>query len=85
MSESGIPLISDFGISSMLSATMTFQSTSGAMKGCARFMAREHLTFGDPGFSLYTKKTDVWAFGMTIYASIYLSVIRQQMMIVYTR
>lgn len=69
-SPSGVPLIADFGISRLPSATMTCTTN---VKGTMRWMAVE-LIFSprlDPSDlhsppSSHTKSTDVWAFGMTV-------------------
>ncbi|EJC99172.1 kinase-like protein, partial [Fomitiporia mediterranea MF3/22] len=64
----GDPLICDFGISRMLSSTVTFAgATSGGIKGSMRWMAYELLDFSSDGH--HTKESDVWAFGMTVYVS----------------
>ena len=80
ISEAGVPLLSDFGISRMLSSSDSLHFTStltGGVRGTIRFMSSELLWEFDfsseaqteaPGVSLdaYTKASDVWAFGMTV-------------------
>ena len=65
VSRFGEPIICDFGISRIISASQSFGETSGhRVKGSVRWMARELLA--DPQ-SVHSKESDVWAFGMTIY------------------
>ena len=63
-------LLTDFGLSHVLNPTaMTVQLFTGGdnPEGTTPFMAKEML-LGDEGReSFYTKASDVWAFGMTIY------------------
>ncbi|EJC99208.1 kinase-like protein [Fomitiporia mediterranea MF3/22] len=66
ISNHGEPLICDFGMARMLSASLTLAATSsGGIKGSLRWMAYELLDFSND--SHHTKETDVWAFGMTVY------------------
>ncbi|KAI5122336.1 hypothetical protein M0805_002503 [Coniferiporia weirii] len=64
----GTPLICDFGISRMLSATQSLGNSATGIKGSIRWMAPELLSFsvGEPP-KTHTKSSDVWAFGMTVY------------------
>ena len=66
MSDRGEPLICDFGISSVMSASISFGSVSSEgrqARGSMRWMAVELFDIGGP----HSEKTDVWAFGMTAY------------------
>ena len=66
MSDRGEPLICDFGISSVMSASISFGSVSSEgrqARGSMRWMAVELFDIGGP----HSEKTDVWAFGMTTY------------------
>ena len=71
ISESGDPLLCDFGVSRLLAASDTFSgaitSTTGGPHGTFRFMAREILCPTDEDSSVYSKQSDVWGFGMTVY------------------
>ena len=75
MSASGIPLITDFGISILLSSSASQGSTSSGLKGSARWMAPEILRMEldfmerrSPMQELQRLQlADVWAFGMTVY------------------
>ena len=49
----------------MISASLSMANLSSSPKGTTRYLARE-LIAADAG---YTRQTDVWAFGMTIYVS----------------
>ncbi|EJD03396.1 kinase-like protein, partial [Fomitiporia mediterranea MF3/22] len=63
INRDGHPVICDFGISRMVSATAAFAATtSGGFKGSVRWMARELILNGH-----HTRESDVWAFGMTAY------------------
>ena len=69
ISESGEPLLSDFGISRMLSASQTLHFTStltGGLRGTIRFTSKELLLATDMDPEMYTRASDVWAFGMTV-------------------
>ncbi|KAL5498961.1 hypothetical protein ACEPAH_1479 [Sanghuangporus vaninii] len=64
--HSGEPLICDFGISRILSHSLSNGGTSSAsLKGSARWMAPE--LFNIEIDAHHTKETDMWAFGMTVY------------------
>jgi serine/threonine protein kinase len=73
ISSSGSPLLSDFGISRVIvTSHVTADTTS--FKGSIRWIAIECVTPPD-GYSLFrpviaNEKTDVWAFGMTVYVSL---------------
>ena len=70
MSDSGSPLLSDFGVSRVLSETSTLSqgTTTENVRGTARYMAKECLVYSDEQSSpVYTKEADMWAFGMTVY------------------
>lgn len=81
MSASGIPLITDSGISMLLGTSLSQGSTSGGLKGSARWMAPEILRVElrtelsadertAPMQEVYRLQlADVWAFGMTVYVS----------------
>ena len=61
----------------MLNSSLTFGGTTvggGGIRGTIRWMAPELLTY-DPEMksNLHTKASDVWAFGMTVYVSIFSS------------
>lgn len=69
MSSIGEPMITDFGLSQMISATQSIMASTnhdGNVKGTVRWMAVElfDIEEGDAG---HTKASDMWAFGMTIY------------------
>lgn len=80
MSASGIPLITDFGISMLLGTSLSQGSTSGGLKGSARWMAPEVLRAElnikekiTPMQEIYRLQlADVWAFGMTVYVRLLL-------------
>ena len=70
MSESGEPLLADFGISRCMTTTSTANSSTG-VKGSARWMAIELLTpVADETIEVgrHTRQSDVWAYGMVVYA-----------------
>jgi serine/threonine protein kinase len=67
-------MISDFGISRILINSITVAGTSN-LKGNTRWLSVELI---DPrmrpdssSHQFHTKQTDVWAFGMVVYVSIY--------------
>ncbi|EJC97441.1 kinase-like protein [Fomitiporia mediterranea MF3/22] len=71
INQFGTPLICDFGISRMLSATASVAAiTSGGLKGSIRWMAYELLDFESLDGGHHTKESDVWAFGMTVYETL---------------
>ena len=70
--ENRQPLICDFGISRMLDSSQKhFVSTthSGQTRGSTRWMAIELLNPEEGVEPKHSKATDVWAFGMALYAS----------------
>ncbi len=69
MSDSGEPLLADFGISRCISSSDTANTTTG-LKGSARWMAIELLS-PSPNeraeAGKHTMQTDIWAYGMVVY------------------
>ncbi|KLO08493.1 kinase-like protein [Schizopora paradoxa] len=64
ISDSGEPLLADFGISRIV--TTTSGTTSTNVKGSTRWMAFELLS-DDGAEDRHTVMTDIWAFGMVVY------------------
>ncbi|KAL5513805.1 hypothetical protein ACEPAH_4206 [Sanghuangporus vaninii] len=64
ISNSGDALLCDFGCSRMITATRTYAKISTTVKGTERYMAPE---FFNSSHSKHSKKTDIWAFGMTVF------------------
>lgn len=68
MSSSGVPLLTDFGISRLESSSGTGYNTD-SVRGSTRWLAYEFFQISDndddppPG---HNKKTDVWSYGMTL-------------------
>lgn len=71
VSSSGDALICDFGCSRMITASQSLAKVSSGLKGTPRYQAYELLSEG--GFKGYTKEADVWAFGMTVYVSTFIT------------
>lgn len=72
MSSAGEPMIGDFGLSHMMSATQTLVAATnheGGVKGTVRWMAAE-LFDVEEGEAGHTKASDMWAYGMTVYVSL---------------
>lgn len=69
ISAEGEPLLTDFGISHMLSSCSIMPLTSG-LHGTSRWMAYEQLFLDSQISTPYTFKTDVWSFGMTVLVSL---------------
>jgi len=74
ISQSGEPMLADFGISLILAASMskmcgTTTMASAKGTGTVRWMAIELLSLSDDSEvgTIPTEKSDVWAFGMTLY------------------
>ena len=70
MSSAGDALICDFGSSRMIAASRSLANLSSGLKGTPRYLAYELLVApesSDGRLSGHTMKSDVWAFGMTIY------------------
>ncbi|KAH8116148.1 kinase-like protein, partial [Phellopilus nigrolimitatus] len=70
MSSLQEPLICDFGISRMLASSQTIHGCTtlgGGVKGSARWMAIELLFSPDGSDPKHSKKSDIWAYGMTVY------------------
>ncbi|KAL5514298.1 hypothetical protein ACEPAG_2386 [Sanghuangporus baumii] len=70
ISESGGPLLCDFGVSRMVVASRSFNFSSsltgGGLRGTLRFMSKELLRATDLSPATYSTASDVWAFGMTV-------------------
>ncbi|KAL5504702.1 hypothetical protein ACEPAH_7365 [Sanghuangporus vaninii] len=64
VSASGNALICDFGCSRMVAASRSLANLSSGIRGTSRYLAYELVA---PVPSCHTQKTDVWAFGMTVY------------------
>jgi serine/threonine protein kinase len=70
MSSSGVPLLTDFGVSRVIAASNVTTDTT-SFKGSTRWMAPELLKPAALNHEPVKadEKTDAWAFGMTIYVS----------------
>ncbi|KAL5483347.1 hypothetical protein ACEPAI_8578 [Sanghuangporus weigelae] len=69
ISDSGEPLLCDFGISRMLVESRSFNfsnSQTGGLRGTVRFMSKELLQATESAPVVCNKASDIWAFGMTI-------------------
>ncbi len=68
ISDSKLPLIADFGVSYIMSASMATMCGTGRIspKGTARWTAFELFDINQTT-TIPTEKSDVWAFGMVIY------------------
>ena len=66
MSEAGVPLVMDFGISHLIGSTTRAETATAANKGTLRWQARELLV---GTVAHHTKESDIWAFGMTCLVS----------------
>jgi serine/threonine protein kinase len=75
ISSAGCPLLSDFGVSRVI-VTSHVDADTTSFRGSIRWMAIEFFTPSNRSASssfqplIANKKTDVWAFGMTVYVSI---------------
>lgn len=58
-------MICDFGTARMLMSSLTLANLTGTSKGTLLFLAPE-LFEGE----MHSEKSDVWAFGMTVYVRI---------------
>ncbi|EJD07282.1 kinase-like protein, partial [Fomitiporia mediterranea MF3/22] len=71
ISDTGDPLLCDFGVSRMLTASQSLQfssSSSSEIRGTIAYMSKEILASQDQDAIKYSRESDVWAFGMTVYA-----------------
>ena len=68
ISNTGDALICDFGLSRMIAASRSFAVLKTEIKGTAQYLAYE-LIYDSK--SKHTAKTDVWAFGMTVFVSVF--------------
>ena len=66
MSSDGHAKLCDFGVSRMVSASSSMANLSTGPTGTIRYLAYEFLS-GSSEEMMYTTKSDVWAFGMTVY------------------
>lgn len=73
ISPEGEPLLTDFGISHMLSSSSIMSLATGTY-GTMRWMAYEQINVEDgQATTPYTFQTDVWSFGMTVLVRLSLS------------
>ena len=70
VSSEGSPLLADFGVSRIIDMSSSPESppSSGTAKGSTRYLAVELLEWTEDA-ARQNEKSDVWAFGMTVYAS----------------
>jgi serine/threonine protein kinase len=71
ISSAGAPMLTDFGLSTMRAVSEYMSDTTG-FKGTVRWMAIEFFPLHETSSGCMIKpneKTDVWAFGMTVYVS----------------
>ena len=66
ISDSGIPLISDFGLSRIIDSQVTNTATSFDGRGCLRWHAPELLDYESGRPSGFTACTDVYAYACVI-------------------
>ncbi len=67
ISQTGVPILSDFGLSlALLQSASWATTTSGLTKGTVRWMAKELFVPGNP-LPKHDEKSDIWAFGMVVY------------------
>lgn len=73
MTSAGIPKLADFGQSRALNNSQAVLKTTeySREKGTVHWMAYELLDFIEDANAqvICTKESDIWAFGMVIYAS----------------
>lgn len=73
VSNTGTPLICDFGISRLIAITTSLglyaHTESGTPKGTCRWMSPELLLPPVGQSASHTKESDIWAFGMIVYVS----------------
>ncbi|KAL5483006.1 hypothetical protein ACEPAI_8235 [Sanghuangporus weigelae] len=70
ISEAGDALICDFGCARMVDASMSFANLTSGVNGTSRYLAYELLVPLDSSeevSTVHSMKTDVWAFGITMY------------------
>ena len=75
ISSTGIPKICDFGCARMIASTRTLAQLTATTRGTIQYFAPELLpvdlqaqgSMDAARAPKQSKKTDVWAFGMTIY------------------
>lgn len=77
MTRSGVPKISDFGLSRMTyySQQQLLSSAHSGSRGTVLWMAPELFAVEDNSDVKPTKASDMWAYGMVIYARLSFSMI----------
>ena len=73
LSDEGLPLLMDFGISHLQECSSTCETATDGDKGTIRYMAFELLQDDieeDSTSKTHTTQSDVWAFGMIVYVNI---------------
>ena len=69
-------------MSRLLAASETFSAINtetDGLRGTVRYMARELLECKDDEPIVYSKESDVWAFGMTVYVCLQIAYILRVM------
>ena len=69
ITDNGQAKICDFGTARILSASLSIGNLTPTEKGTILFWAPELVHASSNAPTLHSEKTDVWAFGMTIYVS----------------
>ena len=64
ISSNEAPLLTDFGMSHMLTGASILEAATCGVKGTIRWLAPEIINSQDPEDVLHTEASDVWALGM---------------------
>ena len=64
-------MICDFGLTRAITSSKSFMSSSSGIKGTTRYLAYELLASPDD-YPVHTTASDVWAFGMVVYVSLFI-------------
>ena len=71
INDSGSAMICDFGCARIQVASYSAAAPTSTLKGTCNYWAPELLKFIPTGDvpPIHTSKSDMWAFGMTVYVS----------------
>ena len=72
ISSSGTAMICDFGMTRAITSSESFKTFTSTSEGVSRYLAYELVASPDE-YLIHTTASDVWAFGVVVYVSLFLS------------
>lgn len=65
-------MICDFGMTRAITSSESFKTFTSTSEGVSRYLAYELVASPDE-YLIHTTASDVWAFGVVVYVSLFLS------------